>query len=40
VLSITHLPLQQQREAFYNAHLNWRGTNEQGDDVCIIGVRV
>jgi len=40
VLSVAHLTLQQQREALYNAHLQWRGTNEQVDDICIIGVRV
>jgi serine phosphatase RsbU (regulator of sigma subunit) len=40
VLSIAHLPLQQQREALYKAHLQWRGNKEQVDDICIIGVRV
>jgi serine phosphatase RsbU (regulator of sigma subunit) len=40
VLSIAHLPLQQQREALYKAHQQWRGNKEQVDDICIIGVRV
>jgi serine phosphatase RsbU (regulator of sigma subunit) len=40
VLSVAHLPLQQQREALYKAHQQWRGNNEQVDDICIIGVRV
>jgi serine phosphatase RsbU (regulator of sigma subunit) len=40
LLSIQHLPMNEQREALYNAHIEWRGTQEQVDDICIIGVKL
>jgi len=40
LLSIQHLPMIEQREALYNAHIEWRNTQEQVDDICVIGVRV
>jgi len=32
--------MNEQREALYNAHMQWRNTQEQVDDICVIGVRV
>jgi serine phosphatase RsbU (regulator of sigma subunit) len=40
VVTINNLTLIEQREALYNAHILWRGANEQVDDICIIGVRI
>lgn len=35
-----HLPLEEQRQELDKAFENWRGSLEQVDDVCVIGVRV
>ncbi|MFT7613453.1 MAG: serine phosphatase RsbU (regulator of sigma subunit), partial [Parvicellaceae bacterium] len=40
VLSISHLPMQEQYQKLDEVFSNWRGDQEQVDDVCIIGVRV
>jgi len=40
LLSIQDLPMNEQRGALYESHINWRGANEQVDDICVIGVRV
>jgi len=40
LLSIKDLPMNEQREALYNAHIEWRNNQEQVDDICVIGVRV
>ena len=40
LLSINHLPMNEQRESLYNTHIQWRNTQEQVDDICVIGVRV
>jgi tetratricopeptide (TPR) repeat protein len=40
VLTINNLSLIEQREALYREHIQWRGANEQVDDICIIGVRI
>ncbi len=39
-LSISHLPMKEQEELLDQEFKNWKGSNEQIDDVCIIGVRV
>ena len=35
-----HLSLQQQRKRILDHHLNWKGTNDQTDDICLVGVRL
>jgi len=40
LFSIHQLPMDVQRNKLYEAFVNWRGANEQVDDVCIIGVRI
>jgi serine phosphatase RsbU (regulator of sigma subunit) len=40
LLTNHHLPLNQQRELISRAINNWKGTNEQVDDILLIGVRV
>jgi serine phosphatase RsbU (regulator of sigma subunit) len=39
-LSISHLPMNEQHAKLEEEFMNWKGSNEQIDDVCIIGVRV
>jgi serine phosphatase RsbU (regulator of sigma subunit) len=33
-------PIEKQKELLENAHNEWRGNNEQVDDILIIGIRV
>jgi ligand-binding sensor domain-containing protein/serine phosphatase RsbU (regulator of sigma subunit) len=40
VLSISHLPMQEQHQKFKEAFANWKGDVEQVDDVCVIGVKI
>ncbi len=40
ILSISHLPMQEQHEAIKDTFNSWKGNLEQIDDVCVIGVRV
>ncbi len=40
LLSIHHLPMEQQKEQLTQAFVAWKGNHEQLDDVCVIGVRV
>jgi len=40
LLSITHLPMQEQEDQLENIFFKWKGDEEQVDDICIIGVRV
>jgi serine phosphatase RsbU (regulator of sigma subunit) len=39
-LSIAHLPMVEQYTKLEEEFINWKGENEQVDDVCIIGVRI
>jgi hypothetical protein len=39
LLANVHLPMAQQKEVLDSTFANWRGTLEQVDDVCVIGVR-
>ncbi|MBK6837946.1 MAG: SpoIIE family protein phosphatase [Bacteroidetes bacterium] len=38
--SIHSKSMEEQREIIFMTFENWRGKNEQTDDVCIIGIRI
>lgn len=40
LISISHLPVNEQKEKLASALKEWKGALEQIDDVCIVGVRV
>jgi len=40
LLTLAHLPMKEQHAKLEEEFMNWKGSNEQIDDVCIIGVRV
>lgn len=40
LLSINNQPLKAQKKLFQEAFMNWKGSNEQVDDVLVIGIRV
>ena len=40
VLSISHLPMQEQYQKLDEVFSNWKGKLEQIDDVCVIGIRI
>jgi tetratricopeptide (TPR) repeat protein len=40
LLKIHHLPMNEQKEYLASFFESWKGTNEQVDDVCVIGVRI
>ena len=40
VLSISHLPMQEQYQKLDKVFSDWKNDLEQVDDVCVIGVRV
>lgn len=39
LLSVSHLPMQQQYEALNNAFESWKGSLEQVDDVSLVGIK-
>jgi serine phosphatase RsbU (regulator of sigma subunit) len=39
-LTLAHLPMKEQHAKLEEEFMNWKGSNEQIDDVCIIGVRI
>ncbi|MCL4816257.1 MAG: hypothetical protein KJZ56_06425, partial [Flavobacteriales bacterium] len=39
-LQIANLPMSEQKQKLSEAFDQWKGSNEQVDDVCVIGVRV
>lgn len=40
LIKIQHLPMDEQKEELLKFFHQWRGENEQIDDVCVIGVRI
>lgn len=40
LLSINHKPMQEQEQLIHTAFVDWKGNNEQVDDILVIGVRV
>ena len=40
LISIAHLPMQEQKKTLITSLNNWKGDLEQVDDVTLIGVRV
>ena len=38
--SMAHLPMHEQKDQLEKLFIDWKGNNEQVDDVCLIGVRV
>jgi serine phosphatase RsbU (regulator of sigma subunit) len=40
LLSIAHLPMDEQKEKLESALVNWIGSFEQVDDICMMGVRI
>lgn len=40
LLAIHHLPLSDQKKQLNEAIENWRGSYEQNDDICVMGVRI
>lgn len=39
LLKVHMLPLNQQKEQIENTIQKWIGTNDQTDDICVIGIR-
>jgi len=40
LISLAHLPMHEQEERLMAKFQNWKGSLEQVDDVCVIGIRV
>ena len=40
VLSISHLPMEEQHQKIREVFTNWKGDIEQVDDVCVIGIKI
>lgn len=40
LITISHLPMQEQHKKLQETFINWKGNLEQVDDICIIGVRI
>ena len=40
LLSIQHLPLQEQEHFVKQQFMDWKGKLEQVDDVCLIGIKI
>lgn len=40
ILSVCTMPLEEQKKIISETFVNWKGKNEQVDDVCLIGVKI
>ncbi|MCB9175001.1 MAG: SpoIIE family protein phosphatase, partial [Flavobacteriales bacterium] len=40
LISISHLPMNKQKEKIEETFINWKGKEEQVDDVCIVGIKI
>lgn len=40
IMSISHLPMEDQYSLMENAFVTWRGKHEQVDDVCVIAIKI
>ncbi|NEN24584.1 hypothetical protein G3O08_13835 [Cryomorpha ignava] len=40
IADFAHLEIDQQKSALLSAFDEWRGENEQIDDVCVVGIRI
>jgi serine phosphatase RsbU (regulator of sigma subunit) len=40
LVSLSNLPLNEQKEKLHQTHLSWKGQSFQVDDICVMGIRV
>ncbi|MFN8231466.1 MAG: tetratricopeptide repeat protein [Bacteroidia bacterium] len=40
IISIAHLPMHEQKQILEQTFNNWKGTNEQVDDVTVVGIKI
>lgn len=40
LVQISDKPMPEQKEILYQTHLNWRGENDQVDDIIVFGIRI
>ena len=39
IIDCSHQPMEQQKKQFYRSFKNWRGSQKQIDDICVMGLR-
>ena len=40
MLENAHRPMKEQKQVYYDTFMDWKGSNDQVDDICIMGVKV
>ncbi len=40
IIENSNLPMNKQREKLYSSYLNWKGENEQTDDILVLGIKI